>query len=303
MGGSASPLALPRCCLRRREHPAHRETAASPTRRTRATRPEREPVTTIIRELRGYLLSVAKEDDDECVVVSNRTRVAAHLLAQWQLIEQLHILTDKKNGATHPVPTALGAIRRPSLVDFPPPPCDDSPAARDGRATMLDNAGNASDPITVVAGIVIPSETTRYFCRSSACTCSSRWHASFGRIGRDAEQQTSGLHPRFGLIYYWCLAAVFVSATVLSATRWVHDYHLFSWGRFHSRPLHTAALLADDAGAAGRSNISLAWVCRTPCYWSRSMSTTGGICRFGETYHQWRTGWSRPSWERCSSYT
>ena len=75
MGGSASPLALPRCCLRRREHPAHRETAASPTRRTRATRPEREPVTTIIRELRGYLLSVAKEDDDECVVVS-RGRVS-----------------------------------------------------------------------------------------------------------------------------------------------------------------------------------------------------------------------------------
>jgi hypothetical protein len=39
-----------------------------------------------------------------------------------------------------------------------------------------------------------------------------------------------GQHPMFGTIYYWCLSAVFASATVLSAMRWADDYHLFILG-------------------------------------------------------------------------
>ncbi len=39
-----------------------------------------------------------------------------------------------------------------------------------------------------------------------------------------------GRHPTFGTIYYWCLSAVFVSATVLSVTRWTEDYPLFILG-------------------------------------------------------------------------
>jgi hypothetical protein len=39
-----------------------------------------------------------------------------------------------------------------------------------------------------------------------------------------------GRHSNFGTPYYWCLAAVFVSATALSTIRWTEDYHLFILG-------------------------------------------------------------------------
>ncbi len=39
-----------------------------------------------------------------------------------------------------------------------------------------------------------------------------------------------GRHPRFGTIYYWSLAVVFVSATGMAALRWTEDRHLFALG-------------------------------------------------------------------------
>jgi uncharacterized membrane protein len=39
-----------------------------------------------------------------------------------------------------------------------------------------------------------------------------------------------GGHSKFGTIYFWCLTAVFISATALCAVRWVEDYHLFILG-------------------------------------------------------------------------
>jgi hypothetical protein len=39
-----------------------------------------------------------------------------------------------------------------------------------------------------------------------------------------------GRHSRFGVIYFWPVAVVFASATVLSAIRWEEDYHLFVLG-------------------------------------------------------------------------
>ena len=39
-----------------------------------------------------------------------------------------------------------------------------------------------------------------------------------------------GRHPRFGTLYYGCLAVVFVSMTFLSVLRWHEDYHLFILG-------------------------------------------------------------------------
>ncbi len=41
-----------------------------------------------------------------------------------------------------------------------------------------------------------------------------------------------GRHPRFGTIYYWSLAVVFVTATGLAVLRWSQDYHLFIIGAF-----------------------------------------------------------------------
>jgi uncharacterized membrane protein len=39
-----------------------------------------------------------------------------------------------------------------------------------------------------------------------------------------------GRHSRFGTIYFWCLLALFVSATFLSIMRWSDNYHLFILG-------------------------------------------------------------------------
>jgi uncharacterized membrane protein len=39
-----------------------------------------------------------------------------------------------------------------------------------------------------------------------------------------------GRHPQFGTMYYWCLLAVFATATFLAVMRWAEDYHLFILG-------------------------------------------------------------------------
>jgi hypothetical protein len=39
-----------------------------------------------------------------------------------------------------------------------------------------------------------------------------------------------GRHSGFGTVYYWCLLALFGSATVLAVMRWTEDYHLFILG-------------------------------------------------------------------------
>jgi hypothetical protein len=53
-----------------------------------------------------------------------------------------------------------------------------------------------------------------------------------------------GRHPRFGTIYYWCLAVVSVTATALSAMRWTEDYYLFILG--------TLSLLSATIGRTAR---------------------------------------------------
>jgi hypothetical protein len=43
-------------------------------------------------------------------------------------------------------------------------------------------------------------------------------------------QKPPGRHPKYGTIYFWCLAGVFLTATGLSAARWTEDRHLFVLG-------------------------------------------------------------------------
>jgi hypothetical protein len=49
-----------------------------------------------------------------------------------------------------------------------------------------------------------------------------------------------GRHSSFGTIYYWCLFAVFVTATSSSAFRWSEDYHLFIFGALSFVAAHLA---------------------------------------------------------------
>src|SRR5712675_1086651 len=43
-------------------------------------------------------------------------------------------------------------------------------------------------------------------------------------------QKRAGQHPRYGTIYFWCLAGVFLTAASLAVVRWAQDYHLFILG-------------------------------------------------------------------------
>jgi hypothetical protein len=87
---------------------------------------------------------------------------------------------------------------------------------------------NAADT-TIIAGIVIPSTSPVFLgivgfhvLVGLACVVTG--------IVAMLSRKLRGRHSRSGTIYYWCLAAVFVSASVLAVMRWHESYHLFILG-------------------------------------------------------------------------
>ena len=86
-----------------------------------------------------------------------------------------------------------------------------------------------TEGFTTIAGIEIPSTSPAFLIIVGlhillGLTCVlTGFIAMMSRKGR-------GRHSRFGTIYYWCLSAVFASATALSAMRWAENYHLFILG-------------------------------------------------------------------------
>jgi len=86
-----------------------------------------------------------------------------------------------------------------------------------------------TDEVTTIAGIEIPSTSpvfltivALHICLALICVVTG-FVAMMSRKGR-------GRHSTFGTVYYWCLSAVFASATVLSVMRWAENYHLFIIG-------------------------------------------------------------------------
>jgi uncharacterized membrane protein len=83
---------------------------------------------------------------------------------------------------------------------------------------------------TIVAGIEIPSTDPVFLAVVLGV------HIPLGLacvvIGAIAmlSQKRRGRHSKFGTIYFWCLLALFVSATFLSLMRWDENYHLFTLG-------------------------------------------------------------------------
>ncbi len=82
---------------------------------------------------------------------------------------------------------------------------------------------------TTVIGFDLPSNSPLFLSLLSV-------HVLFGLacvimgIAAMLSVKRSGKHPRFGTVYYRCLALLFVTATVLAAMRWSEDYHLFILG-------------------------------------------------------------------------
>jgi len=83
---------------------------------------------------------------------------------------------------------------------------------------------------TTIGGIVIPSNDPVFLAvivgahipLGIACVLTGAG-AMLSRKGR-------GRHSGFGLVYFWCLLALFTSATALSIMRWTENYHLFVLG-------------------------------------------------------------------------
>src|SRR5262249_4238874 len=83
---------------------------------------------------------------------------------------------------------------------------------------------------TIVAGIEIPSTDLLFLTvviaihipLGLACVAAGA-SAMLSKKGR-------GRHSKFGKTYFWCLLALFASATLLSFMRWAENYHLFVLG-------------------------------------------------------------------------
>jgi hypothetical protein len=83
---------------------------------------------------------------------------------------------------------------------------------------------------TIVAGIEIPSTDPVFLAVILGV------HIPLGlasvALGAIAmlNEKRRGRHSTFGTVYFWCLLALFGSATFLSLMRWAENYHLFILG-------------------------------------------------------------------------
>jgi len=82
---------------------------------------------------------------------------------------------------------------------------------------------------TSVAGIEIPSTDPLFLAILGVHIPLGLACALVGAFAMLSEKG-SGRHSRLGTIYFWCLLALAMSATLLSAMRWSENYHLFALG-------------------------------------------------------------------------
>jgi hypothetical protein len=86
-----------------------------------------------------------------------------------------------------------------------------------------------TEEITNVAGIEIPSTDPIFLTVVGVHVLLGLACVVTGAIAM-LSQKRPARHPRYGTIYFWCLAGVFLTATGLAVVRWVEDYHLFVLG-------------------------------------------------------------------------
>jgi hypothetical protein len=86
-----------------------------------------------------------------------------------------------------------------------------------------------NEQVTVILGIVIPSVSPIFLTTVGVHILIALVCVVAGAIAMFAEKRP-GKHPLAGRIYFWFLAGVFATATVLSVVRWEHNYHLFVLG-------------------------------------------------------------------------
>jgi hypothetical protein len=85
------------------------------------------------------------------------------------------------------------------------------------------------DGATDIAGIEIPSTNPVFLTIVGIHVLLGLACVIAGAIAMLSPKR-AGRHPRNGTIYFWCLAAVFLTSSSLAAVRWTSDYHLFVLG-------------------------------------------------------------------------
>lgn len=85
------------------------------------------------------------------------------------------------------------------------------------------------DGTTNIAGIEIPSTHPAFLAVVGVHILLGLACVIAGALAMLSEKR-HGRHPRFGTIYFCCLAGVFFTAMTLAAVRWAEDAHLFLLG-------------------------------------------------------------------------
>ena len=116
-----------------------------------------------------------------------------------------------------------------------------------------------------VLGIVVPDESPLFLVVVSVHILLAL-AAVIAGAGAMLAKKGVGHHSTYGNVYFWLMFGVFVTATLLSLMRWVHDKHLLvlgvlafasaTFGRFSLRG-HHATRLAVHLSAMGASYILL----------------------------------------------
>ena len=82
---------------------------------------------------------------------------------------------------------------------------------------------------TIIGGIPLPSDTPLFLTFVALHVAAGLTCVLAGVLAMLSRKQP-GRHPLAGSVYYWGLACVFVTMTLLSISRWAEDYHLFALG-------------------------------------------------------------------------
>jgi hypothetical protein len=104
-------------------------------------------------------------------------------------------------------------------------------------------------PITI-GGIVLPSDTPLFLTLVALHVAAGLTCVVAGVLAMLSRKQCR-CHPLAGTIYYWSLAIVFVTMSMLSISRWAEDYHLFVLG--------TLSFIAATVGRTARRRLWPSW--------------------------------------------
>ena len=102
----------------------------------------------------------------------------------------------------------------------------------------------------VIGGIPLPSDAPLFLALIALHLAAGLTVVIAGAVAMLSRKQ-AGRHPFAGTIYYWALAVVFVTMSVLALTRWSEDYHLFVLGLL--------AFIAATIGRTARRSLWRGW--------------------------------------------